>query len=131
MRARHFIVEYDRAKTWNVHAKGIIDAVFKDWSAISELGELRAYIKDLTTKPYHKAAENPSVMAEIMAMIEKGDPTKNKQYSQWLARMYSKGIIPLEDIQSKMYDALTKFHTLKLKKKIRPEICWCRFRIFM
>jgi len=56
-----------------------------------------------------------------MAMIEQGDPTKNKQYSQWLARMYSKNIIPLEDIQSKMFDALSKFHTLKLRKKIKPE----------
>ena len=121
MRARHFIVEYDRAKTWNVHAKGIIDAMFKDWSAISELGDLRAYIKDLTSPPYHKAIENPAVMSDIMAMIEKGDPTKNKQYSQWLARMYSKNIIPLEDIQSKMFDALTKFHTLKLKKQIKPQ----------
>ena len=121
MRARHFIVEYDRAKTWNVHAKGIIDAMFKDWSGISELGDLRAYIKDLTSPPYHKAVENPAVMADIMAMIEKGDPTKNKQYSQWLARMYSKNIIPLEDIQSKMFDALNKYHTLKLRKKIKPE----------
>ena len=121
MRARQFIREYDRAKTWNVHAKGIIDAMFKDWSAISELGDLRAYIKDLTSPPYYKAIENPAVMSDIMAMIEKGDPTKNKQYSQWLARMYSKNIIPLEDIQSKMYDALTKFHTLKLRKKIDPK----------
>ena len=121
MRARQFIREYDRAKTWNVHAKGIIDAMFKDWSAISELGDLRAYIKDLTSPPYYKAIENPAVMSDIMAMIEKGDPTKNKQYSQWLARMYSKNIIPLEDIQSKMFDALTKFHTLKLKKQIKPQ----------
>ena len=121
MRARQFIIEYDRAKTWNVHAKGIIDAMFKDWSSVSELGDLRAVIKDKYEKPYYDAIQDAGVMAEIMAMIEQGDPTKNKQYSQWLARMYSKNIIPLEDIQSKMLDALTKYATLKLRKKIKPQ----------
>lgn len=121
MRARQFVIEYDRAKTWNVHAKGIIDALFKDWSAADGIGDLRAVIKDKYEKPYYDAIQDPGVMAEIMAMIEQGDPTKNKQYSQWLARMYSKNIIPLEDIQSKMLDALTKYATLKLRKKIKPE----------
>lgn len=46
MRARHFIIEYDRAKTWNVHAKGIMDALFKDWSAADGIGDVRAVIKD-------------------------------------------------------------------------------------
>ena len=121
MRARHFIIEYDRAKTWNVHAKGIMDALFKDWSAADGIGDVRAVIKGKYEKPYYDAIQDPGVMAEIMAMIEQGDPTKNKQYSQWLARMYSKNIIPLEDIQSKMFDALSKFHTLKLRKKIKPQ----------
>lgn len=121
MRAKQFIIEYDRAKTWNVHAKGIIDALFKDWSAADGIGDVRAVIKDKYEKPYYDAIQDPGVMAEIMAMIEQGDPTKNKQYSQWLARMYSKNIIPLEDIQSKMLDALTKYSTLKLRKKIKPQ----------
>ena len=121
MRARQFILEYDRAKTWNVHAKGIIDALFKDWSAVTQLGDLRAVIKAKYEKPYHDAIQDQGVMSAVMAMIEQGDPTKNKQYSQWLARMYSKNIIPLEDIQSKMLDALTKYSTLKLRKKIKPQ----------
>jgi hypothetical protein len=35
--------------------------------------------------------------------------------------MYSKQIIPLEDIKSKMRDALEKYVTLKLRKKLKPE----------
>ena len=52
--------------------------------------------------------------------IEGCDPTKNKEYTVFLAKMYANGGwgCRIEDLESKIKPALVKFHTLKLKKKI-------------
>jgi hypothetical protein len=51
-------------------------------------------------------------------MIEQSDPTKNKEYSQALAKLYGNGGIRFEDLGSTISDYLTKFHKLKQKKQI-------------
>lgn len=54
----------------------------------------------------------------VLDQIEKSDPTKNKEYSQALTKIYAQGQTPFEDMGSTLADYLTKFHKLKLKKVI-------------
>ena len=61
----------------------------------------------------------PQILDDILANIEQGDPTTNKQYGQWLAKMYANTNIKLEDIISTTRQYLTKFEILKRKKLIK------------
>lgn len=65
-------------------------------------------------------AITPSTIDDILQNIEDGDPTNNKQYAQWLTKMYANTNVRLEDIRSTMKEYLTKFEILKRKKLIKP-----------
>ena len=108
MRARHFIVEYDRTKTAQAFAAKLVNTALADPTTP---GAVRNNINSM---------EDPIKAAEMILQnqIEVGDPTKQKKYTQTLARMYANGLIRWEDIGSTMRDYLTKFHTLNLKKMI-------------
>ena len=110
MRAKHFIVEYDRLKTAQAYAAKLVNTAMADTTVP---GAVRNKIQDNMTP--EKAAEM------ILQNIEVGDPTKQKKYSQALARMYANGLIKWEDIGSTMRDQLTKFATLAVKKQLKPE----------
>ena len=120
MRARHFITEYSREKTAQVHGEKIIQALQKDTHARADLDIWNLHSRSGQWKELHPN-DKQDLLNKVFTQIEMGDPTKNKEYSQWLARMYSKQIIPLEDVKSKMRDALEKYATLKLRKKLKPE----------
>ena len=108
MRARHFITEYDRTKTAQAFAAKLVNTALADPTTP---GAVRNNINSM---------EDPIKAAEMILQnqIEVGDPTKQKKYTQTLARMYANGLIKWEDIGSTMRDYLTKFHTLNLKKMI-------------
>ena len=108
MRARHFIIEYDRAKTAQAFAAKLVNTAMADNTVP---GAVRKNIQDNLT---------PVEAAEMILknQIEVGDPTKQKKYTQTLARMYANGLIKWEDIGSTMRDYLGKFHKLNLKKMI-------------
>ena len=108
MRARHFIVEYDRTKTAQAFTSKLVNQALADPTVP---GAVRNNINSM---------ESPLKAAEMILQnqIEVGDPTKQKKYTQTLARMYANGLIKWEDIGSTMRDYLTKFHTLNLKKMI-------------
>ena len=60
------------------------------------------------------------IAGAILGMLEDSDPTPNKQYTPWLAKMYvnGAGLYPMEDIKSTAMQFLTKFHKLKSRNKI-------------
>ena len=120
MRARHFILEYSREKTQQVHGEKIIQALQKDKQPRADIDIWNLHSRSGVWTGLHPN-DKQDLLNKVFAQIEMGDPTKNKEYSQWLARMYSKQIIPLEDIKSKMRDALEWYVTLKLRKKLEPE----------
>ena len=111
MRARHFIVEYDRTKTAQAFTSKLVNQALKDPTTP---GAVRNNINSM---------ESPQKAAEMILQnqIEVGDPTKQKKYAQTLARMYANGLIKWEDVGSTMRDYLAKFTKLALKKKLNPE----------
>ena len=111
MRAKHFIVEYDRSKTAQAFAAKLVNTAMADNTVP---GAVRKNIQDNLT---------PVEAAEMILknQIEVGDPTKQKKYTQALARMYANGLLKWEDIGSTMRDYLTKFATLAVKKLLKPE----------
>ena len=62
----------------------------------------------------YKILEN-QIAVHILEKLEASDPTTNKGYVQWLARLYINGETSLEDIESTVADYLDKFHKLKVK----------------
>ena len=111
MRAKHFITEYDRAKTAQAFTAKLVNQALADPTVP---GAVRNNINSM---------EDPLKAAEMILQnqIEVGDPTKQKKYAQALAKMYANGLIKWEDIGSTMRDYLTKFATLANKKQLKPE----------
>ena len=60
-------------------------------------------------------------MNAILAGIEDRDPTQNKQYTQWLARVYAKsgGAVGMEDLNRG--NLLGAFDTAKKRRMVKPE----------
>lgn len=111
MRARQFIIEYDRTKTAQAYTAKLVNQALKDPTVP---GAVRNNINNTLT---------PLEGAELILknQIELGDPTKNKKYAQTLARMYANGLIKWEDVGSTMRDYLTKFTQLGIKKMLKSE----------
>ena len=65
----------------------------------------------------YKILEN-QIAVHILEKLEASDPTNNKGYVQWLARLYINGETSLEDIESTVADYLDKFHKLKVKRHL-------------
>ena len=121
MRARHFITEYSREKTAQVHGANILTALNKNKTPGRDLDVWNLMTSSKDAMNLYNAEERADFMNKVMAQIEQGDPTKNKEYSQWIARMYSRGGYELEDIKSTLRDALETYHKLKLKKKLEAD----------
>jgi len=103
MRAQEFIVEYTRQQT------------AQNWG--QKL--LAAAQKDNTLPPKLKKPEQEAVLVDtILQQLETADPTKNKEYTQGLAKLYANGGLKMEDATSTLADYLTKFHKLKIKRMI-------------
>jgi hypothetical protein len=102
MRAREFLLEYNRQKT----AQNFGDKI------------IMIARRDRTLNPQLLSLQNFGLLDAVLSMIEQSDPTKNKEYSQALAKLYGNGGIRFEDLGSTISDYLTKFHKLKQKKQI-------------
>jgi len=120
MRARQFIFEYNQQATAQRFGDKILQTVLKDPSPelanIYHLLHDRKQFKDFNLNPQQKT----NILISVMQAIEACDPTKNKEYTVFLAKMYANGGwgAKIEDLESKIKPALVKFHTLKLKKKL-------------
>jgi hypothetical protein len=107
MRAKEFIVEYDRSKTAQALGDKLISAGLKDHLAGQTL--------KLTPLP-----NNPNeTVNKILAAIEDRDPTPNKEYTQWMARMYANGGVKLEDLNRN--NTIGIYDLGKKRRLIQPE----------
>jgi len=111
MLTREFILEYRRDVTAQNYGAKLIDKIKRDQSAIT-LGIIS-----------QEKLQNNSVetVNKILEEIEKVDPTRNKEYTQWLARLYANTAIILEDLLSVSADAIKKFHALKSANLLSAE----------
>lgn len=122
MRAKEFLTEYKRDKTIEVFGPKLLAALKKDTSAglPYQLKRERTLLNSPDMSGISIDAQTFNRVGDlILHAIETADPTKNKQYTQWLAKCYSNEGIKLEDIYSKGADWLEYYDELK-RKNILP-----------
>ncbi|CAB4129251.1 hypothetical protein UFOVP112_349 [uncultured Caudovirales phage] len=105
MRAREYLLEYNRQKTEQNYGDKIVMIARRDPTIP---GEVR------------KQADNLQLIDIVLSQLERADPTKNKEYVQGLAKLYANGGLKMEDASSTLADYLTKFHKLKVKRMVPP-----------
>ena len=115
MRARQFIFEYNQQATAQRFGDKILQTAKKDPSP-----EIAAVYEYLNANKEIRPDIKANALISVMQAIEACDPTKNKEYMVFLAKMYAQGGwgAKIEDLDSKIKPALEKFHKLKLKKKL-------------
>jgi len=126
MRAKQFILrEYNREKTANVFGNKLIAALGKDKSyglQGTELGKSRAFIDQKTKIGSEIEPEQRQIILDqIMQYLEQCDPTTNKEYMQWLAKVYANQGVKLEDLMARGNSALRLYHNYKFDKILPPE----------
>jgi hypothetical protein len=115
MRAREFLLEYNKDVTLKNLGTAIYDRLRREGPSWWErLGINAQYFEN----PSATAAHNVSYT--VLDMLEKTDPTKNKQYVQWLARTYVRDSAHLEDVLTQLGPVLSKFYQLVQRKKLTP-----------
>jgi hypothetical protein len=125
MRAREFLREYSREKTATVFGNKLVAALGKDKSHTlsgTQLGTDRAFIdQKMKINDAITAEQRQIIIDHIMVVIENSDPTPNKEYVQWLTKVYANQGIKLEDIISRGNSALKMYHEFKVKKILPAE----------
>jgi hypothetical protein len=137
MRAREFLFEYDRTKTARTISGGekAEKAVMADRGDMGPLDQVRSSLISLqmgrpVTIPgsdYQEKSgpiiKNPAIrerfLENLLSVIEDKDPTPNKQYTPWLARMYINGGVKLEDLNRG--NILGIYDIGKRRRMLRPE----------
>lgn len=129
MRAKEFLFEYNRQKTADSVGNKLIMALANDRSV-----DLPPFLSTLRRTLQGIARMDPSKLDAIippekqkdhinaiLAAIEQRDPSPNKQYTPWLARMYAKagGGVGIEDLNRG--DLLAAFDTAKKRRMVKPE----------
>lgn len=129
MRAREFLIEYNRQKTADNVGPALIMALANDRSV-----NLPPFLNSLKLKVQGLGRMDPAKYASVirpeqlkdninavLAAIEQQDPTQNKEYTPWLARMYAKsgGGVGIEDLNRG--DLLGAFNTAKKRRMVKPE----------
>jgi hypothetical protein len=123
VRASEFLVEYNRQVTAKQVGDRVLDALHKDRSA-----DLPNILHDVALDSFRaKKGEEPQPSPEqkqkwieaVLAAIEAKDPTSNKAYTPWLAKMYVKGGLPIEDMNRN--DMLRLYDIAKKRRMIKPE----------
>lgn len=114
MRATEFLVEYKRDITAQNYAQALINRIVKDPSMASAYRGL----EDSTLEQQRAIVDG--ILKNFFEVI---DPTQNKQYVQWLVRMYANGQIKrLEDVTATVAPVLDKFHRLKVRNLLPAHI---------
>jgi hypothetical protein len=125
MRFKEFLREYSREKTVNVFGNKLVAALGKDKSHTlsgTQLGTDRAFIdQKMKINDVITAEQRQIIIDHIMVVIENSDPTPNKEYVQWLTKVYANQGIKLEDIISRGNSALKMYHEFKVKKILPAE----------
>ena len=125
MRAREFLFEYNRQITANQVGNRLLTALAKDQSAEGRgFVSLRTKLRTLAnaTPEQINAVITPEKQQEyissILSAIEEKDPTPNKAYTPWLARMYAKGGLKIEDMNR--HNILGIYDLGKRRRMIKP-----------
>lgn len=124
MRASDFLLEgsvlleYDRSKTAAAYGEKILGVAFKDSWLMQQLGI--ASVAPAVNAIKKDPSLGQELVDKILEILERGDPTNHKEYSQAIAKMYGNGLSKAEDIVSTLADYLAKFDKLKRRKKIQP-----------
>jgi len=132
MRAIEFLLEYNRQLTAQQVGDRIISAFSKDTSAeiaqlVPNLGELSNKLRTLSRVSPERIAgsitpeKRAAMINLILSAIETKDPTPNKAYTSWLAKMYAKagGGLRIEDINRN--DMIRLYDLAKKRRMIKPE----------
>lgn len=115
--AEGILFEYDRTITAKNYGDKILLVAAKDrWLVDQIAGRNR-----LGMTFQEAVKKDPAMIIDaILEILERGDPTRNKEYTQAIAKMYANGGIMAEDVVSTLADYLAKFDKLKRRKKIPP-----------
>lgn len=120
MRATQFITEYRRDKTAQAVGSKLVSALATDRGNVGALSQARTYVDQKTKIGEEIPAEHMNRIVDgILSAIEDQDPTKNKQYTQWMARMYANGGVKLEDLNRG--NAVGLYELGKRRRMIKPE----------
>jgi hypothetical protein len=137
MRAREFLFEYDRKKTAQTISGGekAERAIISDRGNMGPLDHVRSSLISLQMdrpvnipgSDYQEKSgpiiKDPAVrerfLEDLLSVIETKDPTPNKAYTPWLARMYINGDVKLEDLNRG--NILGIYDIGKRRRMIRPE----------
>ena len=123
---RLLLVEYNRDITIQKHGTAIGQRVWKDArertflhgrerkATQAAIIKLQSVQTDAERQPFYA-----TLGAVALPYLGAADPTPNKMYMMWLIRMYVSGSVKLEDMNR--HESLTKYHRLKVHKKIKPE----------
>ena len=115
------LVEYNREKTAATFGNKLLKALMTDRSILrTRLDSARSYLiqKEKNKEPIGPN-ERQAILTDLLGVIESGDPTQHKEYSQWLVKCYANEDIILEDIISKGRDWLEVYDEMK-RRKILP-----------
>jgi len=126
MRATEFLLEYKR----DVTLKNFRDKMWKQMTTDTTLNNTVLEFLNKAYQDYITGEIEDDVLLRIntwiekeLAYIEYADPTSNKQYTQWVVRMYVNGVVgKIEDITSTIGEFLPMYHKLKVHKKLPPEL---------
>lgn len=124
MRAREFILEYERQRAAQALGDGLWLAMLAELLGVQ--GHSPADIRyeaenDPRGKIVLTSPEQQKKLADnALEMIEAVDPSTNKKYTQWMARQFMTSEPHMEDVTSTLADYVTKFHKLNTRKKLPP-----------
>ena len=121
MRVKEFILlEYKRDKTAAAFGTKMLTALTNDQRSVAApLGTARAALKNQVAEPLSQGTQL-IIINDILTVLEKADPTPNKEFTQWLARCYANGEEFLEDLLSNGKDMLEDYIEMK-KFRVLPE----------
>lgn len=116
MRAKEFLLEYNRQKTIQMMGPQIVNAFMTG-------GDKRTYEVHNTT--YQDQNGNPNVdriLNDVLTSLENSDPTPNKVYMPWIAREYAKGNIKrIEDAIVWLPTYLARYDKAKRRQDFRQD----------
>jgi hypothetical protein len=118
-KAKEFMLEYRRDKTAQSMGSKLVSALANDRGNIGNLAKERSIAISAKQGNEVSPEEIAQITDSVLAAIESMDPTPNKQFTQWLARMYANGGLKLEDMNRN--DTLTTYEIGKQRKLINPE----------
>jgi hypothetical protein len=121
MRARDFLLEYRR----DITAKNLGDKLYYTARQDRSIRHINMqlfdmlHLYDVDQDHAPTPQEKNYIINAILSELEARDPTPNKQYTQWLARMYIQDTWYLEDLNRNNWLGL--YDLAKRRNMLRPE----------